>query len=102
VDAAAAWNVGGCRGVEVGGTRSGGGRLIERVRLCQLEQTGAKTFVPGEVLAMPTGMIHQVWNQTVAVTVSLHIYGKHINHTGRSQFDVKNNAELPFVTRIAA
>jgi predicted metal-dependent enzyme (double-stranded beta helix superfamily) len=54
------------------------------------------------VLAMPTGMIHQVWNQTAAVTVSLHIYGRHINHTGRSQFDVKNDAELPFVTRIEA
>ena len=68
----------------------------------KLEQTGAKMFVPGEVLAMPTGMIHQVSNQTALVTVSLHIYGRHINHTGRSQFDLENNAALPFVTRIEA
>ena len=51
---------------------------------------------------MPTGMIHQVWNQTDAVTISLHIYVRHINHTGRSQFDAKNDTEQPFVTRIAS
>ena len=68
----------------------------------KLEQTGAKMFLPGEVLAMPTGMIDQVWNQTPAITISLHIYGRHINHTGRSQFDAKNDTEQPFITRIAS
>ena len=58
-------------------------------------------FLPGEVLAMPTGTIHQVWNQTAAVTVSLHIYGMHINHTGRSQFDTANNTAQPYVARVA-
>ena len=68
----------------------------------KLERTGAKMFLPGEVLAMPTGMIHQVWNQTSAVTISLHIYGMHINHTGRSQFDANDDTVHPFVARIAA
>ncbi len=67
----------------------------------KLEQIGAKMFLPGEVLAMPTGTIHQVWNQTAAVTVSLHIYGMHINHTGRSQFDTASNTAQPYIARIA-
>ena len=67
----------------------------------KLVQIGAKMFLPGDVLAMPTGTIHQVWNQTAAVTVSLHIYGMHINHTGRSQFDPKTGAAEPFIARIA-
>jgi predicted metal-dependent enzyme (double-stranded beta helix superfamily) len=66
----------------------------------KLEQVGAKTFAPGEVLAMPTGTIHQVWNKTDAVTVSLHIYGMHINHTGRSQFDVENCLAKPYIARV--
>ena len=66
----------------------------------KLEQVGAKTFNPGEVLAMPSGTIHQVWNKTDSVSVSLHIYGTHINHTGRSQFDVQNCVERPFVTKV--
>jgi len=67
----------------------------------KLTQIGAKMFLPGEVLAMPSGTIHQVRNQTAAVTISLHIYGMHINHTGRSQFDTKNDTALPYVARVA-
>jgi hypothetical protein len=54
----------------------------------------------GDVLAMPRGMIHSVWNETDVVTVSLHIYGKHINYTGRSQFDLEKHAETPFVVKV--
>ena len=32
-----------------------------------------------------------------AVTVSLHTYGMHVNHTGRSQYDAEKNLEIPFV-----
>ena len=67
----------------------------------KLERIGAKMFLPGEVLAMPTGTIHQVWNQTDAVTVSLHIYGMHINHTGRSQFDPDTGTVKPYLARVA-
>ena len=67
----------------------------------RLERIGAKMFLPGDVLAMPTGTIHQVWNQTDAVTVSLHIYGMHINHTGRSQFDPEQGTAEPYIARIA-
>ncbi len=33
---------------------------------------------------------------TNEVTLSLHVYGKHINFTGRSQFDPETNTETPF------
>ena len=68
----------------------------------KLEQIGAKMFLPGDVLAMPSGTIHQVWNQTEAVTVSLHIYGMHVKHTGRSQFDTEKCTAAPYIARIAS
>jgi predicted metal-dependent enzyme (double-stranded beta helix superfamily) len=47
----------------------------------QLKKVGEKVCGVGDVLALPKGMIHSVWNDTDAVTLSLHIYGKHINYT---------------------
>ncbi len=73
----------------------------DRPGYARLEQVGARMFLPGEVLAMPSGTIHQVWNKTDAVTVSLHVYGMHINHTGRSQFDPEKCTAEPYIARIA-
>lgn len=66
----------------------------------ELRKVGEKVCGVGEVLAMPRGVIHSVWNETEAVTVSLHIYGKHINHTGRSQFDLRKKTETPFIVKM--
>lgn len=66
----------------------------------ELKKVGEKVCGVGDVVAMPNGMIHSVVNETNAVTLSLHIYGKHINHTGRSQFDLKAQTETPFVLKI--
>jgi predicted metal-dependent enzyme (double-stranded beta helix superfamily) len=65
-----------------------------------LERVGTKVFERGQVLAMPTGVIHEVRNETDAVTVSLHMYGIHINHTGRSKFDPESRTASPYVSRI--
>jgi len=65
-----------------------------------LKKVGEKLCGGGDVLAMPRGMIHSVWNETDAVTVSLHIYGKHINHTGRSQFDLRQQTETPYIVKV--
>jgi predicted metal-dependent enzyme (double-stranded beta helix superfamily) len=65
-----------------------------------LEQIGEKVFMPGDVLAMPTGTIHAVWNRTDGVTLSLHLYGVHINHTGRFQFDPERHTVAPLVTKM--
>ena len=40
--------------------------------------------------------IHSVMNHSDRVTVSLHTYGMHVNHTDRSQYDIENNLEIPF------
>lgn len=66
----------------------------------ELKKIGEKVFHPGEVVAMPQGAIHSVWNEGDSVTVSLHIYGKHVNHTARSQFDVEKRTETPFVVKV--
>jgi predicted metal-dependent enzyme (double-stranded beta helix superfamily) len=63
----------------------------------ELRKVGEKVCDVGDVVAMPQGMIHGVRNETEVVTVSLHIYGKHINYTGRSQFDLKKQTETPFI-----
>ena len=68
----------------------------------QLRKIGEKVFGVGEVVGMPTGVIHSVWNDSKTASVSLHIYGMHINHTERSKFDLERNLETPFKVRIEA
>lgn len=68
----------------------------------ELHKVGEKVCGEGDVLAMPQGVIHSVWNETDTVTLSLHIYGKHINHTGRSQFDPAKRTETPFIVKMQA
>lgn len=60
---------------------------------------GEKAFGPGERVAFLPHEIHSVENRTEAVTVSLHIYGKHLNYTGRSQFDPQARLEKPFIVK---
>jgi predicted metal-dependent enzyme (double-stranded beta helix superfamily) len=78
-------------------------RIDDRTRPghAQLKKIGEKVFGEEEVVAMPTGGIHIVRNETDKVTLSLHVYGKHINFTGRSQFDPEKQTENPFVLRLA-
>ena len=61
-----------------------------------MKKIGTKVFGDGDVLVMPQGKIHSVWNDTDRVTTSLHIYGKHVNHTQRSQYDPDKRTETPF------
>ena len=46
--------------------------------------------------------IHQVWNKSEALSISLHTYGKHINFTGRSGFDVEARKEIPYQVTVKA
>ncbi len=45
---------------------------------------------------MLPGAIHSVANETDAITLSLHVYGRRPNHTVRSQFDVDAKTEQTF------
>ncbi|MCM2252649.1 MAG: cysteine dioxygenase family protein [Ramlibacter sp.] len=68
----------------------------------ELRKVGEKVFQAGDVVAMPKGVIHSVSNETDVVTVSLHIYGKHVNYTSRSQYDLQRKAQLPFILDVRA
>jgi len=54
----------------------------------------------GELVCIKTGGIHKVTNETERMTLSLHTYGRHINHTNRSQFDLDTNARTAFIVRV--
>jgi predicted metal-dependent enzyme (double-stranded beta helix superfamily) len=51
------------------------------------------------VVAFLPHEIHSVVNESPAVTISLHTYGKHLNYTGRSQFDPDARVEKPFLVK---
>ena len=77
-------------------------RVDDRSRLgfAELKKVGEKVFDVGDVLAMRTGQVHSIWNDSETVSISLHIYGKNIQHTGRSQFDVEKRTETPFLLKV--
>jgi len=54
----------------------------------------------GELVCMKTGGIHSVHNETGQITLSLHTYGKHFNHTNRSQFDPETNEKKDFIVKV--
>jgi predicted metal-dependent enzyme (double-stranded beta helix superfamily) len=78
-------------------------RTDDRTRpgYAELRQVGEHECGEGDVLSMPRDIIHSVWNESDAISVSLHIYGKHINHTSRSQFDPARKTATPFVVTMA-
>ncbi len=78
-------------------------RLDDRSRPdhAELEERCSFTAAAGEVICLKPNGIHLVWNDSDAVTVSLHTYGMHINHTGRSAFDPETNEATPFVVKVA-
>ena len=51
---------------------------------------------PGDLVCVRTGGIHAVHNDSDEVTVSLHTYGHHVNHTQRYQFDLETNTASEF------
>jgi len=66
----------------------------------ELKELSTKTFAPGQALAMPPQIIHAVRNDSDKLSVSLHVYGRNINFTGRSKFDPERQVEEPFVVTI--
>lgn len=65
-----------------------------------LKPVGEKRFGPGDVLALPAGAIHAVVNESDAMTLSIHVYGRHVNHTERSQFDPDARTETAFKLQV--
>jgi predicted metal-dependent enzyme (double-stranded beta helix superfamily) len=63
----------------------------------ELQRIGEQCIGPGEAALMPSGTIHSVSNETQRTSLSFHVYGRHLNHTARRQFDPEHNLELPFI-----
>ena len=62
--------------------------------------TAEETLYPGKAVCCMPEDIHSVWNNGKEVAVSLHTYGRHLNHTGRSVFDVDAKTESPCVVKV--
>lgn len=67
-----------------------------RAGYAELERVGEMDCVLGQAVVLPSPTIHSVENSTAEPSVSLHIYGKNVYYTGRSQFDIVNRRELPW------
>jgi len=66
-----------------------------------LRRGGEQVMTAGDIARCYPEHIHRVWNVGKNVSMSLHTYGRHINYTGRSEFDVEHKHERPFVVKIA-
>lgn len=64
-----------------------------------IEKLQEKVFPPGAVIGLTPDIIHSVRNDGDEISVSLHVYGKNINFTGRSQFDPERRTVVPWVVR---
>lgn len=66
----------------------------------KIEEFHRVTAGKGDVISFLPRDIHTVRNETDKVTLSLHIYGRHVNHTDRSQFDPENDSEDKFIVTV--
>ncbi len=55
----------------------------------------------GELICMKSGGIHSVHNDSDAVTLSLHTYGRHVNHTPRAQYNLETGEKKDFIVRVS-
>lgn len=67
-----------------------------RPGFAELERVGEMECVLGQAVVLPSPTIHSVENCTTEPSVSLHVYGKNVYYTGRSQFDIVNKREMPW------
>ncbi|HEY0325114.1 MAG TPA: hypothetical protein VGC46_03945, partial [Allosphingosinicella sp.] len=67
----------------------------------EIERAGERLMREGDVSACLPEDIHSVWNCGGAISMSLHTYGRHINFTGRSEFDPATNEERPMIVSVA-
>jgi|TARA_B110000881_G_scaffold149354_1_gene132390 predicted metal-dependent enzyme (double-stranded beta helix superfamily) len=65
-----------------------------------LKKTHEETLYPGKAVCCLPEDIHSVWNNGSELALSIHTYGKHLNFTGRSIFDIDAKTETPCVVKI--
>lgn len=65
----------------------------------KLEKAAEVAMRNGDVCKLLPDEIHSVRNDGVEVSISLHVYGRSLAHTGRSEFDPINNTMRPCPVR---
>jgi len=65
-----------------------------------LIKTHEETLYPGDASCCLPEDIHSVWNNGNETALSLHTYGMHLNHTGRSIFDISQKTETPCIVKV--
>ena len=65
-----------------------------------LQKTHEQTLYPGKAVFCLPEDIHSVWNNGTELALSIHTYGKHLNYTGRSIFDVEEKTETPCIVKV--
>mgnify|MGYP001209604686 FL=1 len=65
-----------------------------------IEETSRRDIGHGEVIGMDRNAIHSVINNGDQTTLSLHVYGMHLNHSGRSLFDPLANTEEKLIVKV--
>jgi predicted metal-dependent enzyme (double-stranded beta helix superfamily) len=68
----------------------------------ELARSGEQIMSAGDIACCHPEHIHAVRNGGNDIAMSLHTYGRHINYTGRSEFDVEQKREKPLVVKVAA
>jgi predicted metal-dependent enzyme (double-stranded beta helix superfamily) len=67
-----------------------------------LKRGAERVMTAGDIALCYPEDIHSVWNVGSDISMSLHTYGRHINYTGRSEFDPVRKLEKSFVVKVAA
>ena len=65
-----------------------------------LVKTNEETIYAGDATCCLPEDIHSVWNNGREIALSIHTYGKHLNHTGRSIFDINQKTETPCIVKV--
>ena len=77
-------------------------RLDDRSKsgFAELVKTSEETIYPGNATCCLPEDIHSVWNNGDNIALSIHTYGIHLNHTGRSIFDIDAKTETPCIVEV--
>ena len=66
-----------------------------------LTRDDEQVMTAGNIARCHPEQIHSIWIVGKDISMSLHTYGRHINYTGRSQFDLEHKREKPYVIKVA-
>ena len=66
-----------------------------------LTYSGEQVMTAGDIAHCYPEHIHTVRNVGKDISMSLHTYGRHINYTDRSEFDLEHKREKPYVIKVA-